>query len=55
VDGHNWWEWVFVGSSVWSSACPKPNVVLHVIRPSQGEDVITDVKVALLGRAARGP
>lgn len=33
VDGRNWWEWVFVTLSV----------VLHVIRPSRGEDVIIEV------------
>jgi transposase len=32
VDGHNWWEWVFVGT----------DAVLHLIRPSRGEDVIVE-------------
>ena len=33
VDGRNWWQWVFRG----------PAGVYHVIRPSRGEDVITEV------------
>jgi transposase len=33
VDGRNWWEWVFVGR----------DAVLHVIRASRGEDVITEI------------
>ena len=37
VDGRNWWQWVFVG---WEA-------VLHVIRPSRGEDVITEVMGAV--------
>ena len=32
VDGRNWWEWVFVGLEG----------VLHLIRPSRGEDVIVE-------------
>ena len=33
VDGDNWWEWVFCST----------RAVVHVIRPSRGEDVITEV------------
>lgn len=40
VDGHNQWEWVFCSSQA----------VLHVIRPSRGEDVIT----AVMGDAVAG-
>ena len=33
VKGRNWWQWVFVSA----------NAILHVIRPSRGEDVIKAV------------
>jgi transposase len=33
VAGHNWWEWVFRSGTA----------VLHVIRPSRGQDVIPEV------------
>ena len=33
VDGHNWWQWVFRSSVA----------VYHVIRPSRGQEVITEV------------
>ena len=33
VNGKTWWEWVFVGTLA----------VLHVIRPSRGKAVVTDL------------
>jgi transposase len=33
VSGKTWWEWVFVGTSA----------VLHIIRPSRGKAVVTDL------------